>query len=88
MKLNHRPPTEKMIAKLRDCHDKQSKSGNGDPCLQEELKGALAGLYKRGLVETKLHDINGKRLLCLFVTDTGAEYLKGLEEQDRKNLNQ
>ena len=88
MKFNHRPPTDKMIAKLRDCHEKQVKSGNGDPCLQEELKGVLSGLYKRGLVETKMHDMKGKRLLCLFVTDDGVAYLKTLEEQAKKNPDQ
>ncbi len=80
MKSNHRPPTKRMIEKLKDCHEKQLNSNNVSPCLQEELKGALAGLYRRGFVETKMEDIKGKRLLCLFVTDTGAEYLKSLEK--------
>lgn len=81
MKFNHRPPTQKMIEKLIYCHEKQSKSGNGDPCLEDELKGALAGLYKRGLVETKMQDVNGKRLLCLFVTDSGIQFIQALEKK-------
>ena len=82
MKSNHRPPTKKMIEKLKECHEKQLKNGNADPCLQEELKGVLGGLYKRGLVETKLHNLNGKQIVCLFVTDTGAQFLKTIEEKN------
>ncbi len=41
-----------MLEKLRDCHEKQSIDGN--PCLQEDLKGSLSALYKRGLIDTKI----------------------------------
>ncbi len=77
MPLTSRPLTKRMIEKLQDCHEKQSKNG-GDPCLQEDLKGSLAALYKRGLVNTKMQDISGKRLLCIVVTDAGVKYLKDM----------
>ena len=80
MPISQRPLTKRMIEKLKDCHDKQIKSNGTNPCLQEELKGSLAGLYKRGLVNTKMADINGKSLLCLFVTDTGVNYLRNIEK--------
>lgn len=73
-----KPLTKIMIAKLKDCHEKQSVNNN-HPCMQEDLKGSLAALYKRGLVNTKIQDIKGKRLLCIVVTDAGVEYLKSLE---------
>ena len=80
--MNQRPPTKKMIDKLKECYEKQLKNGgDGEPCLQEELKGALSGLYKRGLVETKMAMVKGKRLLCLFVNDAGIKFLKSLEEK-------
>jgi hypothetical protein len=79
MPLSQRPLTKIMIQKLRDCHEKQS-NGNNVPCLQEDLKGSLAALYKRGLVDTKIQDVNGKRLLCIVVTDAGANYLKSLDK--------
>jgi len=75
-----RPLTKIMIAKLRDCHEKQSK-GDGYPCLQEDLKGSLAALYKRGLVDTKMQDVNGKRLLCIVVTEEGEAFLKSLQKK-------
>lgn len=79
MPVSQRPLTKIMIEKLRGCHEKTS---NGNlPCLQEDLKGSLAALYKRGLVDTKIEEINGKRLLCMVVTDAGAQYLKSLEKK-------
>lgn len=81
MPISQRPLTEKMIQKLRDCHEKLSKSGGTIPCLQEDLKGSLAALYKRGLVDTKIQDVNGKRLLCIVVTDSGVTYLKNLDKK-------
>lgn len=80
MPVSQRALTKIMIEKLRDCHNKQS-DGNGSPCLQEDLKGSLAALYKRGLVDTKMQDVNGKRLLCIVVTDTGVNYLKSLDKK-------
>ena len=75
-----RTPTKRMLSKLRDCHEKSIASEGKHPCLQEDLKGSLAGLYKRGLVDTKIEDINGKKLLCLVVTDAGVELLKKVGE--------
>ena len=73
-----RPPTKRMLEKLRDCHDKVTKSGGLHPCLQEDLKGSLAGLYRRGLVDTQVQEVKGKKLLCLVVTKAGTELLNGL----------
>ena len=69
-----------MTEKLRDCYEKISKNGS-HPCLQEDLKGSLAALYKRGLVDTKMQDINGKRLLCIIITESGLTYLKNLDKK-------
>lgn len=80
MLISQRPLTKIMIEKLHDCHEKQSKNG-GNPCLQEDLKGSLAALYKRGLVDTKMQDISGKRLLCMVVTEAGVNYLKSLDKK-------
>lgn len=80
MPVSQRPLTKIMIKKLRDCYEKQS-SGSGIPCLQEDLKGSLAALYKRGLVDTKMQDVNGKRLLCVVVTEAGVNYLKNFDKK-------
>ena len=81
MPVSQRPLTKIMIKKLSDCHEKISQSNGHIPCLEEDLKGSLAALYKRGLIDTKIQDIQGKRLLCIVLTESGAAYLKTLEKK-------
>lgn len=81
MEFSNRPLTKRMIQKLRDCHDKITKSNGAHPCLEEDLKGSLAALYKRGLVDTKFQDVHGKKILCLIVTDEGVKFLKNLTDK-------
>ena len=77
MKISPRPPTKRMIAKLKECLEKESKTNNV-PCLPEEMKSSLAGLYKRGLVETRMEFVNNKKLLCIYVTEAGKKLLTDL----------
>ncbi len=78
MKFSSRPPTLRMIAKLKECHEKELNSTEKIPCLPEEMKSSLAGLYKRGFVETKMEIISNKKLLCIYVTDLGKNFLSEL----------
>ena len=80
MSASLRPLTKIMLKKLQDCHEKQS-GNNGHPCLQEDLKGSLAALYKRGMIGTKMENINGKPLLCIVVTEAGEKILKSFEKK-------
>ena len=84
MQLSMRPPTKRMIEKLRDCHDKELKSGMKIPCLPEEMKSSLAGLYKRGLINTRMEILDNKKQLCIYVTDEGKDCLKRLETIQKK----
>jgi len=83
MKIILRPPTKRMIEKLRECHEKVQKNSDKIPCLPEEMKSSLAGLYKRGLINTRMEVVSHKKQLCIFVTDTGKDLLKKMEI-DRK----
>ena len=47
-----RPPSKMMIEKLKECYEKELNSDEKIPCLPEEMKSSLAGLYKRGLIDT------------------------------------
>lgn len=78
MKISKRPPTKRMIAKLKECLDKEKENNGQVPCLPEEMKSSLAGLYKRGFVDTRMEIINNKKLLCIFVTDSGKKFLEAL----------
>jgi len=70
-----------MIQKLKDCHKKQLMDVS-NPCVQEDVKGSLAALYKRGLVDTTMVEVKGKRILSIVVTETGANYLKSLDTEE------
>lgn len=83
MKTSLRPPTKRMIEKLEECYEKQTVTEGRLPCLPEELKSSLAGLYKRGYIGTKMEIINHKKLLCIYVTDSGKNFL--CERDNRKN---
>ena len=80
MKTSTRPPTQRMIDKLRECLDKESANNGQIPCLPEEMKSSLSGLYKRGFIGTRMELINNKRLLCIYVTETGKKFLSSVEE--------
>lgn len=77
MKISYRSPTPRMVKKLKECLEKEEKN-EGFPCLAEEMKSSLPGLYKRGLIETKMEIVKDKKLLCIYVTDTGKKFLANL----------
>ncbi|MGH2649071.1 MAG: hypothetical protein ACRDE8_15940 [Ginsengibacter sp.] len=85
MKILMRPPTKRMIEKLRECHEKELKSTDKIPCLPDEMKSSLAGLYRRGLIETRMEIVNGKKQLCLYVSEAGKNFLKLLENSISKS---
>ncbi len=83
MEISSRKPTKRMIAKLKECLEKESKHEGTLPCLPEEMKSSLAGLYKRGLVNTRMEVLNNKKQLCIYVTEAGKNFLKEIENQTR-----
>ena len=76
-----KPPTKKMLEKLKDCLDKNNNQIS-IPCLPNDLKSSLAGLYKRGLIETKMELVNKKKMLCIYVTANGKKMLAEYEVKD------
>jgi len=79
MKISLRPPTKRMIEKLKECHEKGLSSHEKIPCFPEEMKSSLAGLYKRGLIDTRMEIVNNKKQLCIYVTESGKRLLQELE---------
>lgn len=77
MKISNRPPTKRMLSKLKECLEKEKENDGNVPCLPEEMKSSLAGLYKRGFVDTRMELINNKKLLCIYITDLGRKLLEG-----------
>jgi len=79
MEISFRPPTKRMIEKLKECLEKEASASSRLPCLPEEMKSSLAGLYKRGLIDTRMDIVNNKKQLCIYVTEAGNNFLKKME---------
>ena len=69
-----------MIRKLKNCLEREMEGGK--PFLAEEMKSSMPGLYKRGLIDTKMQLVGRKRLLCIYVSQEGKEFLDQLEEEE------
>lgn len=82
MKNTLRAPTDKMLDKLRKCREINLSNNPINPCTEKELSGSLAGLYKRGFVNTRMVNINGKQLLTIYVTEKGIAFLNSKENKD------
>ena len=80
MKNSKRPPTKEMIRKLRRCLEREEQ--DNEPFLAEEMKSSMPGLYKRGLIVTKMQIVGNKRLLCIYVSHEGKEFLKQLGQEE------
>ena len=78
MKYSKRPPTEAMIRKLKNCLEREEMENK--PFLAEEMKSSMPGLYKRGLIDTRMQMVGNKRLLCIYVSHEGKEFLNQLEK--------
>ena len=85
MKISLRIPTKRMIEKLKECREKELNSDEKIPCFPEEMKSSLAGLYKRGLIDTRMEIVNNKKQLCIYVTESGKKFLKDLENSSGKS---
>jgi hypothetical protein len=79
METSTRLPTKRMVEKLKECLDKQTKNNGQIPCLPDEMKSSLAGLYKRGYITTRMAFVDQKKQLCIYVTDKGKAFLESLE---------
>jgi len=86
MKISMRPPTARMIEKLKECYEKELNGDEKIPCFPEEMKSSLAGLYKRGLIDTRMEIVNNKKMLCIYVTESGKKFLQVLEEANQNKF--
>jgi hypothetical protein len=51
---------------------------NGKPYMMEDMRYAVAPLFKRGLIEVKKEVVDNKILHCIHLTREGIEYLEKL----------
>ena len=74
-----RPLTKQMITKLRECRQMEQ---NDQPCLPKHFSASLSGLYKRKFVDVRARIIDGREVMCVYITPSGAEYLDLLAQED------
>lgn len=73
MKKYIRPLTKTMLSKLLLCRQIELE---GRQCLPDDIKYALAPLYKRGYIELKRTVVNGREIMAVFTTAEGVSYLE------------
>lgn len=87
MQPHLRPPTKRMIEKLKECFEKEVLTNGKIPCLPEDMKSSLSGLYKRGFIKTKMQRVNNKNILCIYVTELGKLFLSNHDDELSKFQN-
>jgi hypothetical protein len=71
-----RPLSESMIQKLKKCRQAELDAENEKPYTMENMRYAVAPLFKRGLIEVKRQLVDNKLLHCIHLTQDGIEYLE------------
>ena len=83
MKEYIRPLTTTMLSKLAECRKIELE---GKVCMPDDIKYALAPLYKRGYIALRRATINGKEIMAVFTTPSGLVCLERLHERNKKPL--
>ena len=78
-----RPLSESMIQKLKQCHEAELDETNEKPYMMEDMRYAVATLFKRGLIEVKKEIVDNKLLHCIHLTNDGIEYLEKLKPAEK-----
>ena len=73
-----------MLAQLRDGRAVELSGTDRNICFADDFKGSLAGLYKRGFVNTKMVVLHGKDVQSVFITREGIDFLNKYEEDKKK----
>ena len=73
-----RPLTKTMIKKLMHCRQIEL---DGTFCMQEDIKYAVAPLYKRGYIGFKKVTVNNKEIMAVFTTPAGINCLEYLAQK-------
>lgn len=78
MKEYIRPLTRTMLSSLSQCRQIELE---GKICMPDDIKYALAPLYKRGFISLRKTSINGKEIMGVFTTPSGVVCLEQVTEK-------
>ena len=72
-----------MLAQLRRGRAIELSNTERNICVEDDFKGSLAGLCRRGFVKTKIVILDGKEILNVYITQAGKFFL---DQQDAKKM--
>jgi hypothetical protein len=84
MKYLIKPLTKKMLVQLRAARSIELAKTGRNICLPDDYKGSLAGLYRRGFVNTQKKVFNGKEIVSVYITQPGINFLEKYEDEKIK----
>ncbi len=84
MKYLIKPVTKQMLKQLQAGRAIELSKIGRTICVLKDFNGSLSGLYRRGLVNTKMIMVDGKEILGVFITQSGIDLLKRYEEDEKK----
>ena len=73
-----------MLAQLRAGRAIELSGTDRNICFAYDFKGSLAGLYRRGFVNTRMVVLYGKEMQSVFITREGIDFLNKYEEDKKK----
>jgi hypothetical protein len=75
--------TKTMLAQLQRGRAIELSKDERNICIEDDFKGSLAALCKRGFVSTKMIMLDGKEILSVFITQAGKFFL---DKKDAKKM--
>ena len=79
-----RPVRKTMFAQLRRARAIELSKTERNICVEDDFKGSLAELCKRGFVKTKMVMLDGKEILSVYITQAGRFILDEYQEDEQK----
>lgn len=84
MKNFMKPITNKMLRQLKAGRAIELSENGRRICVLEDFNGCLGGLYRRGLVSTKMVMVDGKEIIGVVITQSGIDFLRRCERGEKK----
>lgn len=69
------PFTKTMLAQLQRVRDIELSEKERNICIPDDFKRSLAGLFRRGFVNTKTVTREGKEIPSIYITKAGRIFL-------------
>jgi hypothetical protein len=79
-----KPLTKKMLTQLRVSANIELSKTEKKFCTVDDFQNALPKLYNRGFIDIKMVTVDGKEIVCMYITTLGMDYLNKHQEDPKK----